>query len=73
MRDEVRDAMITYHRDRLQLIDLIDEMLALGASINQMLSIIRRSSEDAIKRYEENNLSARYLKALIDFSAGLCV
>ena len=64
MRDEVRDAMITYHRDRLQLIDLIDEMLALGASINQMLSIIRRSSEDAIKRY---------LKALIDFSAGLCV
>lgn len=27
MRDEVRDAMITYHRDRLQLIDLIDEML----------------------------------------------
>jgi hypothetical protein len=55
MRDEVRDAMITYHRDRLQLIDLIDEMLALGASINQMLSIIRRSSEDAIKRYEEES------------------
>ena len=55
MRDEVRDAMITYHRDRLQLIDLIDEMLALGASINQMLSIFRRSSEDAIKRYEEES------------------